>query len=284
MLCRMCDREIPDESALCFHCGAAQETYIVRRPPLSNKRKPTARGTLITGITLVLVVVVILIAGPIIRGAQKLPRYEEIKTDIVALDIKDELAVTALKNKIDNYNRDDPETSELLEIKRLMQEKMGWQTDEPPAEASPSPEAEPDADAQAKAEAARQILRDTVFDEVLSVRSLTWERAATGQFDVTVFWRNKSDKTIRDIYFAVEAVDADGQIVLPLGNTDKELALLHPTGPFAPTGAGEPTENLWYDVWPETATDIRLTRVDIYYEDNTHLTLDNELIELLWEE
>lgn len=101
------------------------------------------------------------------------------------------------------------------------------------------------------------------------------EPNSAGGVDLTIVWKNNSDKVIKYVVFSVEPYNAVNDVVsseIGSGSTfnGKE------TGPFK-KGKGSSGNTYWENAWyNSTIKTVKLIKVEIEYMDGTMITLENE--------
>ncbi len=280
MNCRKCGQELAEDTPLCHHCGTVQRSYISEPEWQPPQKKRMDRNTKITYMALGLIFVLALCLLPVIRGSEEGARLESVRRVVAALDSGDELSVLAAKQSVESFVKSYPHSKGVAEVNELLTRAVGSsgpeQTDTQRREA-----VERRARAQTQA---RDAMKPTIQRDIFSLKELSFDFfPANDSITVTARWRNKSNKGIDQLYLCVAAYDTKGHVI-PSRNTGKSETTLVSQKQYEPTAKDELNENVYQDVWYTADMGrLELTRVFIVYRDGSTVSLDGDLLPLIWE-
>ena len=130
------------------------------------------------------------------------------------------------------------------------------------------------AEQQAIEEAAKQSEQEKVHEAIRITSLYPSSPNSAGGVDLYINWVNNSDKTIKYVYFSVQAINAVGDPV-KCEIRDYSIANCEDTGPYE-KGEGNFGGRYWDCMWyNSTITKVKLTQIQIDYMDGTSVTFDN---------
>lgn len=263
MKCRRCARELPEgETLQCPFCGIRQDTYIVPRgKPARFKRAKMKRGTFLSMISVALVVFIVAVLIPVLRGRN---------LDMLLAKVEDAYQAgnrESLAALLANLKRSYPaEEDKILGAQEKLDTLTG-KTDDP-----------------ALAEELRRqriedligSARDTVMD-ITGVSLMAPSPQKT--LHLTIRWKNTAAKAVTGVKFSVEGIGANGAAAALHGSSLTRAGLTSSSA-VAP---GEEREDTFLDVWDEgRVTSVRLVAVTLTYADKSEITLPAEVLDALF--
>jgi hypothetical protein len=122
-------------------------------------------------------------------------------------------------------------------------------------------------------------LRATARYTILRIAGMTPNGpSAIGQYGFSVTWYNRSDKTVEEIVFYVEAFNGERTLLTASGKREILRGTVSEARP-----PSYRTESTWLSVWHEPADRLLLHGVYIRYDDGTEITLPADILETVWD-
>jgi hypothetical protein len=281
VICRRCNKEIPDASLKCPRCGVSQGRHMSRgQTPIAPKPRTwftNPKALLSLGGVIVLIIISINFSRDYQRnvqfqaieavyaksdadlleemGSMYIPRAELLETMGTRFitrhpnDGRHDRILEMIKSATDFVTEDD--------FDRLIREFLDQQ--------------------RRDHDEHFDYLRANARTAIFSVADLQpTGRSADGRYGFSVTWYNRSDKTIEEIIFYVEGFDG-GQTVPTVSGQERVRGTVAAHRP-----PGYRTVSQWLNAWIEPVTYFVLHGVHIRYVDGTNITLPAEVLETVW--
>lgn len=248
MTCRRCGKDIADGSKTCPVCGVAQGTYTKLRD-YSNITPPKKKSRMNRIVSIMTIILSIIGIAAMIFFSGSATEENDYQKILAAYEQGDDQllmgAVAKYRNKYPDSTERIAEGEEMLRILR------GY---------GPQPETN---------------LEDIPIDKTTpATERIGFESVILSEPNVelahslTIYWRNISDKTIKNIYFTVNAYDADGNPAKCTNRDNSEALLEQKEGAFKPNATGDVYRSYWSNVWyGENIDYVKIKNVIIYYDD-----------------
>jgi hypothetical protein len=282
MLCRRCNKPIPDASSKCPRCGVSQGRHMSRKPTVISPAPRPWYSNPRALLSLVGVIVLIIISLGFSRDYQRNQQYRAIealyaKSDA---DLQEEMGAmyipraellesmgTQFITRHPNDNRHD-------RILEMIRSALDYVTED-------------DFDRIMREFLEQQrrdhdeyfdYLRANARHAIFSVASIAPVGPSYNHsYSFSVVWTNRSDKTIEEIVFYVEGFHEGQTVQTVTGQTRVRGSVATPRPP------GYRTESQWRNTWEEPVSQLVLHGVHIRYEDGTTVTLPAEVLATVWE-
>lgn len=270
MLCRRCGNDIVEGSEMCPVCGISQKTYITPRNydnvPVSRKKRP--RGYFIS-----MLAMIVAVAG--VFGMIYLSNKETEKVDyekvLSAYNAEDE---DLLMLSVGQYLKKHPNSNRADEVQGYLNKLRGIDDNIIDAE-----QESPEDLAERLWQAELERLKSTASDDILCVDSVVLGKEEYDRsHSLTIYWRNMSKKTISEIQFKVVAYGADGK-EFKCEQRERSDITARADNEYVTNREGGVYQNIWLNAWYGSGIDhIEITRIRIYYDDETSQVLPAEVI------
>ena len=277
MECRRCGRELPvGQGKTCPFCGIYLDTIITPRGPAGKSKRTGNRATLMTFLSVGLVVAVVAIVIPFMRGVNKEnmlasmeEAFEELNGRESAFSPEEwEVRLTSFSAAVENFEKAYPSDEEhIIRVRRYLDILCGIDPDTGEA-AGPS---------EQETYNERLILR--ARDEIIDIPSLAFSKPdASGKSALTVQVRNSSDKFIRQVVVLFKIYDADGN---PSNGSPRGDNEWYPSiGSLLP---GEDKSFFFSEPWSDAgAAAAKIEWINVVYSDRDPIFFPAEVCQALW--
>ena len=284
MICRRCDKGIPDGSVTCPRCGISQGRYMSRQPtaittaPRSWFTDPKA---LMSVFGVVMLMAISIYFG---RDYQKNQHFDgiidayqaclEIENDTSIDSVDRQLILDRLAYRGTRFIERYPDDPRIDEIHSMIMDTQNLIAEDEYEQLMREFLAQQERDHEEYFNYLRANARHTVF----SIAAMTPAGpSADGRFGFAITWHNRSVKTIEEISFYVEGFNGDEAIPTATGGARVKGTVSTRRPP------GYRTVSQWLRVWDEPVTQLVLRGVHIKYDDGTYITLPEEIITTVWD-
>ena len=277
MECRRCGKELPvGQGKTCPHCGIYLDTIITPRGPAQKTKRSGNRSMIMSFLSVGLVVAVVAVVIPFMRGVNKGNMLASMEETFEALNGKEseftpeewEQRLAAFSAAVENFETAYPaDEDNIIMARRYLSILCGIDPDT----------GEPIGPSEQQIYNERLILR--ARDEIIDIPDLTFAKPdASGKSGLAVQIRNSSDTYIRQIVILFKVFGADGN---PSNGSPRGDNEWYPSiGSLLP---GEEKSFFFSEPWSDAdAAAAKIEWINVMYSDRDPVYFPAEVCKELW--